>query len=139
MGRAQLIGDWAREQQILTQFDGKTNLWKSSSLEAVFEELNFSLTQGKWQRLAELSLALRFAANSHPPLPKHIDGNHFVSFFSFHFPYIFFSLQRHRDCFAREIPASEAITIEGQDLRANKCASLFFEIIILFYLNQKRK
>ncbi|ELR22530.1 uncharacterized protein ACA1_142210 [Acanthamoeba castellanii str. Neff] len=71
------------EIRILTQFDGKTNLWKSSSLEAVFEELNFSLTQGKWQRLAELSLALR-------------------------------------DCFAREIPASEAITIEGQDLRANK-------------------
>jgi hypothetical protein len=31
-------------------------------------------------------------------------------------------LSNHRDCFAREVPVTEAITIEGQDLRANKCA-----------------
>jgi hypothetical protein len=56
----------------LTQFDGKTNLWKSSALEAVFEELNFSLTQGKWQRLAELSLALRFACSSSSCTFRHL-------------------------------------------------------------------
>jgi hypothetical protein len=69
--------------KVLTQFDGKTNLWKSSSLELVFEEINFSLTHDTWKRLAELGLALR-------------------------------------DCFGREIPSKEAVTIHGQDLRANK-------------------
>lgn len=100
--------------QILTQFDGKTNLWKSSSLEAVFDEINFSLTQPKWQRLAELSLALRFESFSNHVLPLVINSNVYDT--------------GNRDCFAREVPVSQAVTIQGQDLRAN-----MFVLSLIFF------
>jgi len=63
-----IIEDLPAEIRSITQFDLKTNLWKSSSIEIIFEELNLSLTQGKWQRLANLGLSMRACFAREVPL-----------------------------------------------------------------------
>eukprot|EP01087_Luapelamoeba_hula_P003962 TRINITY_DN1392_c0_g1_i2.p1 TRINITY_DN1392_c0_g1~~TRINITY_DN1392_c0_g1_i2.p1 ORF type:complete len:1088 (-),score=180.02 TRINITY_DN1392_c0_g1_i2:76-3297(-) len=46
------------ELRIITTSDAKTGLWLESSLEIIFEELNFSWTQGAWQRMVDLGMSL---------------------------------------------------------------------------------
>lgn len=61
------------EIRSITHFDLKTNLWKSSSIEIIFEELNLSLTQGKWQRLANLGISLRSCFSREVPVRADVD------------------------------------------------------------------